>query len=157
MTKRGKISACLIILVITICLGSITFGIKTFFMVQEEHEEQIHKLNEMNIVDDMIKNYTGIESVTFTYVESNNVTDGYTYSFFLNDENYKINYDYLWSYTILGDKKIASKGYPSAGKYSFKPTKDSNVDIPTKYLRSKPLQKANIDNLKIKYRLKADK
>ncbi|MQS53558.1 hypothetical protein [Companilactobacillus mishanensis] len=152
MTKKKKIIIFLSILIVTICIVGVTFGIETFFKDREQQEEQLHKQNEMNIVVDIAKRYKGIKSVKFTYVEPSKVIGGYTYSFYVNDESPNKNGDSLWSYSLLDDKSIGGSSYPRSGEYAFK--KD---DTPSDLTRERALRKADISNIKINYRIKADK
>ncbi|MFD1472928.1 hypothetical protein [Companilactobacillus mishanensis] len=161
MSKRKRIITLIIILVLIICIGGITLKIEDFLHNQEvqrqQSQEQLHKENEKKIVEDVVKRFEGIKSVTFTFIAPSKVIGGYTYSFFVNEESYKKNQDYLWDYEILDDKTIGGSTDPLSGKYASKILDNFSKVVDSKYQRRKPLKEADVNNVKINYRLKADK
>ncbi|WP_129045142.1 hypothetical protein [Companilactobacillus metriopterae] len=112
------------------------------------------------ILEDLVKNYKGVNSITFTYITSNNVLSGYSYSFYVNDENHKNSDDYLWEYSISDDKEIEGMAYPRSGNFVFHDFKDGSKNIikeeNPKSMRTTPLKKVDIRKIKIKYKLSED-
>ncbi|MFD1472368.1 hypothetical protein [Companilactobacillus mishanensis] len=160
MTNKKKSIISVTILVTIVLIGSIIFGIDKFKNHQKEEriqQEKFHKNVENKIVENICKKFTGIKSVTFTNVSTNHSNSGYTYSFFVNNENSAHKREYLWDYMVLGDKTLASMGYPNKGSFAFRNTSNSDSDVPQKYLRSNPLKKFDISKIKINYRLRVDK
>ncbi|MQS53556.1 hypothetical protein [Companilactobacillus mishanensis] len=152
MAKNKKLIISLCVLVSIFCVGSISFGIKTFFKDQEAQREQFYKKSEDIIVEGLEKKYRDIESVTFTFVAPTNSFEGYRYSFYVNHEIPNKNGDSLWSSTIVDGKTIDMGSYPRSGKYAFK-----RDDTPSDLTRKNCLKKANIKNVTIHYRLKTDR
>ncbi|MQS89240.1 hypothetical protein [Companilactobacillus mishanensis] len=160
MTNKKKSIISVAILVIIILIGSVIFGIDKFQNHQKEEriqQEKFHKNVENKIVENICKKFTGIKSVTFTNVSTNRSNSGYTYSFFVNNESSANNSEYLWDYMVLGDKTLASMGYPNKGSFAFKNTSNSDNNVSPKYLRSYPLKKVDISKIEINYRLRVDK
>ncbi|MFD1472367.1 hypothetical protein [Companilactobacillus mishanensis] len=160
MTNNKKMIISVEILVAVIIVGSVIFGIFKFHQHQVDQriqEEQFHRESERKIVRQVVREYEGIESVTFTFVSPEAFGGGYTYSFYVNDEKPNKNGDTLWSTDIDYDKTIGTESFPRKGSYADKSDKDLTWVTESKYFRSKPLKKVDISNVKIHYRVKADK